>query len=266
MKRYNPGLLFRVGQSLGMIRYTRQKEPCQEVSIALMIAEICIAELLQNPFTTLSTGCREYGSNLMGSLKQAIGLCDEEDTEQFKSYCDILEMHLESFEALLEGDFHEFNLFSVTQVSAYDMRRLVECGEELIPEELRKLLTDKVTNDIRAAARCLAFELPTACGFHLARSLEGVALIYHEHFIGAVPTTGPQRTLGSLCQAFESNKLSVSLIGNLKHIKDHYRNPVSHPELELSIAEAVAQVPIYVSAMTEMLIEIDTQPGLAGQH
>jgi hypothetical protein len=161
---------------------------------------------------------------------------------------------LQRFEIVFRENCASLDLFWVPDVLAYSTKALIERGEDLIPLELRSLLTPLLKDDLRSAARCLAFDLPTACAFHLARAIEGVMGLYHVTFLGSLPKHPSMGALHALWQKDET--VPELLIANVKYIKDNYRNPVSHPEISISTTEIHAMVGIYIAAITDMLSQI----------
>ena len=74
------------------------------------------------------------------------------------------------FQVVLNDEMAEVNIFFVNTHRAYNMRILIEQGENLLsPITLDLLGSSKpeVIKDIREAARSLAFDFSTAVGFHL---------------------------------------------------------------------------------------------------
>jgi hypothetical protein len=89
----------------------------------------------------------------------------------------------------------------VDPVGAY---RLIGEADKVFPECLRKtLISEQVLNDFRVAGRCLAFDLPTACGFHAFRAADAMIRPYHTHFVGVPPGKEP-KDWGGYIRAFRA--------------------------------------------------------------
>jgi len=90
--------------------------------------------------------------------------------------------------------------------------------------------------DVKEGARCLAYGLPTAAGFHVFRAVESVLRKYHAHVTeGKAPQN--MRNMGVYIKSLEtSGKGDPKVIAALKQMKDLHRNPVSHPEAPVTDA------------------------------
>ena len=109
-----------------------------------------------------------------------------------------LSKNLQEFESVFKAEFRHGNLFLATPKGAYDLRALITNGEALFPLSFNDLFPDAV-KDVREGARCLAFELYTASGFHFHRANESVVLKYL-----AILSNGeaaPERNMGKYIEA-----------------------------------------------------------------
>ncbi len=70
--------------------------------------------------------------------------------------------------------------FFVTPKGVYDTDSLINDGSSVYGD-LQDYLPNETIEDTSQAARCLAFTLPTASGFHMARATEAVAKKYLLH-------------------------------------------------------------------------------------
>src|SRR5580704_15255734 len=86
----------------------------------------------------------------------------------------------------------ESPVFTVTPKGIYDTRLLMTRPEEKFPERVRSILPPQVLADLKQAASCLAFDIPTACAFHVCRATEALLLKYYEVLTGS-PYSLPYR-------------------------------------------------------------------------
>jgi hypothetical protein len=98
------------------------------------------------------------------------------------------EVHLIStrkrvFEEKFEREYRYLDVFTVTQKGIYDTRMLMLRPEEKFPIRVRNRLPEQTLLDLREAAKCLAFDIPTACAFHICRATEAL-LAYYEVLSG----------------------------------------------------------------------------------
>src|SRR5262249_45791089 len=109
--------------------------------------------------------------------------------------------------------------------------------------------------EIRQAGKCIAFDLPTAAGFHLLRALENVIQSYYDSVTKgrARPATG---TMGTYIAEIEKNGGEPKLAAILTQKKDHHRNPLMHPQDVLEMNEAIILFGIVQSAMMSIGMEI----------
>ena len=110
--------------------------------------------------------------------------------------------------------------------------------------------------DIKAGARCLAFELYTASGFHFHRANESVVLSYMK-FKKAQPEV---RNLGEYIKALREAGAPEKITSCLANLAKLHRNPLMHPEDSISsLHEAIALLNSVHTAIAEMMKEIDNK-------
>src|SRR5436853_4671475 len=85
----------------------------------------------------------------------------------------------EAFEEAFEADSDNINVLSVPNRCAYSTTILIDRGEEVLPESVRRCISSFALNEVREAAKCIAFGARTAAGYHLMRALEEVVRRYY---------------------------------------------------------------------------------------
>jgi hypothetical protein len=121
--------------------------------------------------------------------------------------------------------------------------------------------------DAKEAGKCLAFEVPTAAGFHLFRLLEVVMRTYFREVSGK--DAGKRRTIGTLLNALKKNTLGdTNTVFILEEIAKRYRNLIIHPDAVFTTDDVMGVLGLVQTAVTEMLKEIrfptpSTTTGLA---
>jgi hypothetical protein len=182
---------------------------------------------------------------------------------------DIKELHFLTlrFETSLYDELQRLHTYMVDPVGAYSFDRLIGEADKVFPEGLRKtLISEQVLYDFRAAGRCLAFDLPTACGFHAFRAADTMIRVYHTHFIGVVPGKEPKDWGGHINafrkaitnnQAKKPNDRTVELLDSIRAMD---RNPVIHPEVDLDADTALATFDLCKNAITLMAFDIRDCP------
>lgn len=82
--------------------------------------------------------------------------------------------NLEKFETVFAAEMAEATSYYVPRRGIFFTPSLVEAADESFPKEMLSFIPDKTKVDWKAAGRCLAFNLLTASGFHVARAVEGI--------------------------------------------------------------------------------------------
>ena len=118
--------------------------------------------------------------------------------------------------------------YAISQKGAYSTPDLIEHAENMIPETTRTLLPSAVIKDVQEAGRCLAFDLPTASGFHILRAVELVMI----ELWGQIKTGADKKPTnwGAYIAKFEASNIDLKITTMLRNLKDLYRNPNAHPE------------------------------------
>ena len=126
-------------------------------------------------------------------------------------------------------------------------------GERLFPDSLISKAPETEV-DIKQGARCIAFDLPTAAGFHFHRANEAVLRRYFDSVSGSVSRPEPA-TMGALTGILKKQGLGDKcIIAALDNIREFHRNPLMHPEHTLaSIDEAISLCCAIRAAMGYML-------------
>jgi hypothetical protein len=118
-----------------------------------------------------------------------------------------------------------FNSYFVTHKLPFDATALLLSGESLFPSDLIAKVPEAIT-DAREAGKCLAYEAPTAAGFHLFRVLESVLRRYYAHVTGG-KAPPKQRSIGVYINAIrQAKKGDEKILSTVKQISDHHRNPL----------------------------------------
>lgn len=160
---------------------------------------------------------------------------------------------------MLLAELGSLDAYFVTQKGPYDSMALLAYGEALFPADLPKKVPEAIF-DCRQAGQCLAYEVPTAAGFHAFRATESVLRKYYAHETnGSAPPK--VRSIGVYVTAMEiAKKGDPKVLAVLKQLASLHRNPLIHPETVLTSDEAIAIFGIARSAMTAMLAALPVQP------
>jgi hypothetical protein len=142
------------------------------------------------------------------------------------------------FEKAFEREHRNLQVFVVTPKGTRDTQLLIEEPECDMPEHLISVLPAQYLRDLKQAARCLAFDIPTACTFHVCRATESLMLAYYA-FLNGHPWQLPKNRNSDQYITHLHNEGALTKITNrLREIKDTDRNAYIHPDQNVSIEEA----------------------------
>ena len=156
------------------------------------------------------------------------------------------------FSIVLDAECRTLDTYAVSQKGAYSMPILIDQAEMLLPADTRQRLDDVAIQDIRQAGRCMAFDLPTAAGFHLFRAVESVMRHLYNTLNGT--SQEPERLPNwvAYLKALTEAQVPSDVTDMLDSIRQHYRNPLAHPDATLTTDEAIVLVPLGVAAICKM--------------
>lgn len=133
-----------------------------------------------------------------------------------------------------------------------DVSRLIEDPASLFAPGVFEKLPEIARYDIVEAARCIAFELPTAAAFHLMRATEAVLRVF---YISVVRRGRRARMWGEILTDLRkkcAGKAHAVLLNHLDHIRQAFRNPTQHPDARYDIHEVQDLWSLVVDAVNRM--------------
>ena len=143
---------------------------------------------------------------------------------------------LNHFMIILQAECSAADSYYVTEKRNWDTKGLIFVAERDIDEPFRSILPWECIEDIRAAGKCIAFELPTAVGFHICRAVETALFLYFgvlDISLKGVKNPG----MGTYIGLIEAKGVDAAIIDELRRIKK-LRNDLMHPDLVLESGEA----------------------------
>ena len=264
MQRVNAFYLYQVGNQIHPLSDFKSNPKngtlMEDAFLPLLVAEGALEPLLARSVFQLKTSA-EAGYALLAAIKKAAetvkGAEDGSKPLPFMEAYQITST-LKTFEAVLGAELALMPLYLVTQKAGFDTAILIERGAVCFPEELAFKVPAAI-RDIEQGTRCIAFDLPTAAGFHLHRANESVLGSYWD-----VVTKGEarpeQRNMGVYLREMDSRAVGDPKVkAALRDLKDLHRNPLIHPEHSLgSVEEAIALMNSIHTVVLYMLKEIPT--------
>jgi hypothetical protein len=165
-----------------------------------------------------------------------------------------------NFQTVLSAELPRANIYNITQKRAYDMTVLINNGEKVLSEAALYSLGDSledVLNDIQESAKCLAFGISTAVGFHVYRAIECIIVKDYFSVLGVDESEWERnRNMGNYIRILEEKHVDVKVTAMLKHIKDNYRNPISHPDEFWDLNKAASAFSAAISFIEIMVQDI----------
>jgi hypothetical protein len=168
-----------------------------------------------------------------------------------------------TFKTIFLADLSVCPTYIVGKKDNYDVSLLIEEGIRLFPSSIM-IKAPEVEKDAAEVGRALAYELPTACGFHTFRIMEAVVRRYWDQ-----ASEGKDRprlqTLGSFAFEMEKQKFGdEKVVEAIKQMTKLHRNPLIHPEVILTVEEAIAIIGMARSVIGPMLQILPDAPTTTG--
>jgi hypothetical protein len=257
MQKVDPAFLFELGDKLRELRALNAASDLAQVWLVLNQTSEAIEQAVVGSIYThlLHDPCRVAANALVALAKRL----QEEimDRDWATAHLEAWEaQHLQTsytkFETLFLGDLQTGALYLVSPKGGFDTTALIEAGLLLFSGALATKVSEAVA-DVRAATRCIAFELPTAAGFHLHRAHEAVLRVYWDNVTGGRPRPKQQNMGVYLNQLEKLGKGKKAVRAHLQSIKDFHRNPLMHPEQSLDLEQALDLLAAIRSSIGYML-------------
>ena len=208
--------------------------------------------------------CRESGTFLHSVIQRFTG-SDGDWSKKTITEFDVYSVKeaKTDFKRVVLAEMSVIPTYLVTKKDVFDVNLLVEEGTTLFPAGLRAKVPE-IEKDANEAGKALAFELSTACGFHVFRILESVVRRYWDKVSEGKPRPGLE-TLGNFAAEMERNKFGdQKVVEAVKQMNKLHRNPLIHPEVILTLEEAIGIVGMARSVIGAMLQVLPDAPVTTG--
>lgn len=162
-----------------------------------------------------------------------------------------------TFKSLLLPQWKRIHAYRVTARGLLDPAVLIEKPQDQFSEDQWGYVSDIARSDWNSACRCLAFDLPTASGFHVLRCVEAVALSYLDKL--GVPKPVHHRDLGSYLELLKQSGASPKKVEAGHLIRLLYRNPLMHPDDTLTLREAMNLLTVCGAIIQSLLDDMQSK-------
>lgn len=164
----------------------------------------------------------------------------------------------EPLRTLLHGELAVQSTYHIWPKRAFNVDLLIERATSLFSEEVQHWMIENERYNISQAGKCIAFETPTAAGFHLVRAAESVIRRYYKVGVGTEPAL-KRRNWGAYIKKIKRCGGEARVIHALEQIKELHRNPVIHPEVVLSLEEAISLIGIIESVIGSIFSDMQSR-------
>lgn len=223
---------------------------------ALAKIKVMFEIFLERSGDTTWKATRERARQLLNTLNEAVGdsptMPLQPDSGFDTDYIEMVRKLILAFESTFVSESMNSNVFSVSQKGTHFTLDLMDRADANLSPDVRSRLSPEATQDIRQAGRCLALDCHTASGYHILRAVERVIIKYVEKVTKNVVLKKQPKDWGAYITALENHGGDSKVSGYLRHIKDHYRNPVIHPEDTLGPNDAFALFNSSLSAILQL--------------
>lgn len=258
MKRINIAGMYYIGHSVHALTGLKDvSQTYDDVWGVLYNADKALAMIEKLDGELNLSVSRAVYKELHGAVKEALAAYRNNSKAQvgYKHSWEILRQ-AERFESVFAAEFEVINTYAVAHAMAYNVRTLIDSGEEVIHETLRGYLPDVARKDVREATRCLAYQLNTAVGFHILRAVEATLMAYFDLLGIAKPTRPAEKNLGNYINLLRAAGVDDKILLPLDQIRAFHRNVLMHPDRSLDNTEASSLFEVSKAALTAMLIDI----------
>lgn len=167
-----------------------------------------------------------------------------------------------NLETVLSEELQTLSSYYASQKAIYSISDLIDQAEKMFLPSMLEKFSESVVQDIKQGGRCLAFDIPTACAFHMLRATEAVL---HEYYISVCGPKSKNKLsnwsayISALFKLSEEANVAADIKAHVKkvmallqQIKDQDRNLIMHPEVVLTADESFVLFEITKGAIMAM--------------
>ena len=145
------------------------------------------------------------------------------------------------FENVLFAELRKKHIYIIPPVRAFSTDILLDDAAKAFDPTLLPYIPKRSIEDIQAAGKCLATNIPLGMSFYLFRAIEGELRAYGSS-LGIINSQLKEsdRNWGNYLNVIKGKGAKHGIVQFLKQIKDSYRNPMIHVDAELDAKQAPA--------------------------
>jgi hypothetical protein len=241
MKSTNLNIFVQLGSQLQyFIQVAHIGQEWDELFLFSTLAKECLGAFLEETAV--------YGEALQDSRASAQGLLDQmnvlfalpqHDWKRPITQAEYIALSngKDEFEKNFEREHKNIDVFTVTPKGIYNTRLLMEHPERQFPDKSRAILPAQMVYDLKQAGRCLAFDIPTACAFHVCRGTEALMLAYYG-LLARHPWSFKKKDWKIYIEQLIVSHAPAKITNRLEEIRLLDRNAYIHPDMNVSLEEA----------------------------
>lgn len=262
MVRISLSYLYQLAENLDPLsRLPDQAEvKLKDIFFQIITADHAINSLIVNSvFSASVRSSRQSAQDLLDALRfyPTDGFDIESIVDSYKIFH--IKNAYEQYKVALLAELGVTPAFFVAQKGSHDTLSLLDNAETLFPASLRTKVPE-TTFDVAEVGKALAYELPTACGFHVFRVTESVLRRYYSK-----ATSNAQRPKVRSISIYVKSMRNIGVgdekvLSSLEQLAKLHRNPVIHPDVALSTDEALSIIGIARSVIAAMLDSLPETP------
>tara|TARA_R110000787_G_scaffold63899_1_gene144755 strand:+ start:98 stop:871 length:774 start_codon:yes stop_codon:yes gene_type:complete len=257
MIRVDLAYIYELSSKFDPLKQIQPESKLDDVWVDLYFAKLNLEDLYTNSvFATVFRASRGPAGALLVKVEELLTAQETNPTEEvgFAAYS-VIQRHISEVETIVRAELSSADGYLVTPLGAYDSSTLLLRPEAAWPDELLTKVPSTLA-DVDAAGKCLAFHLSTAAGFHILRIVESTLQEYWKTVSGG-KAPPKAKTIGAYIVHMEKNGFGdKKIIASLNQIRDLHRNPLMHPEDNLTVEDSIVLFGISVSVVSQMLRQI----------
>lgn len=259
MKRFNLYEMFLLGKALAPLQNMEGTSEVGSYVYPIYLARNSLDAFIAKDGPFLSSG-RRCVAKLLDALEHVSPrahflslLGSKDEINEMRSYG--VKNALTELETVMRNEMPDVAAYIVSQKGIYRTDDLIGSAEKQVTASVLTMLPPQTVDDLRSAGKCLAYELGTGCAFHLWRAVEAVIGFYYYELTGkTLKEANAQRNWGAYIRALTEAGADVKVTALLRHIKDEFRNPQTHPEDQVSVESAQRLFAVAISAIEQMCL------------
>ncbi len=256
MQRVDCHQFYQFGQQLFPLNSIKEGDKLHQHIFQINAAVLWLTWFLNDSVIPLNV-CKTDGHELLNILAPLVpgNIFEAMPPDRDLTPMEIFQIpnNLRDFETVLTAELHNVATYFVSKKSIYDTADLIERAENVLPDEIRTKLSKENIVDIKEAGKCIAFNLPTAAGFHTMHAVEPGLLKWYKSVLKKDP---PVRNWGEYIKGLREAGAKAEILLILDQLRNLYRNELLHPEDVLTMEEAIDLFDLGKAAIRSMVLEM----------